>query len=243
MRILLVTVLLMAGLVFCQEDGAAEPEKAFSGSVSLSVVSKYLWRGYNLHDNIALQPGAEAVYKEFTLGFWGSENLIEEETRGFAEADFYFSWDKTLPCCEKLALSAGYNLYTYPVSYDIEDQAVDHELSLGLAVDVMAAPYLIYYLSPTDQFDGMQSQYLEIGGSHDIEVRENFTVGLSATAGYAFYKDENDEWEGDASVLGFSVSPVYSTVVDVNPVLFYQVPLGEDYEADFYAGLTVSYGF
>ena len=104
MKILLITVLLTVGFAFCLEDSATEPEKSFSGSVSLSTVSKYLWRGGVSHDNPALQPGLEGSWKDLTAGFWGSVNFGEGEAKGFGEADFYISYDKTLPMNEKLVV-------------------------------------------------------------------------------------------------------------------------------------------
>lgn len=234
------SLLILAGLLFCQEKGKTEEKKDFSASVSGAVVSRYLWRGQNQHDNAAFQPSAEAVWKNLTAGLWGSINFFEKETKGFAEADFYLSYDKPLLFNEKLALSAGYNLYTYPVTYNVKDQAVDHEFSAGLALKVIASPYIIYYLSPTDRFDGMQRQYIEAGVSRDKEFTENFKISLAATAGYALART-GDSWKGNASVLGLSITPTYSTAVDLTPILFYQVPLSDGYQSSFYAGLTVSY--
>ncbi|OGS34857.1 MAG: hypothetical protein A2293_07020 [Elusimicrobia bacterium RIFOXYB2_FULL_49_7] len=228
--------------VIAQENAepalAAEEGKCFGLNFSLSGVNRYLWRGGKAYDGLALQPAVEASYGDFTLGNWNDVNLGDDENNGFAEADFYFSYDKALPCCEKLALSAGYNLYTYPVSYDVEEEAVDHEFSLGLAVDMVGSPYLTYFISPTDGMDGLQYQYLELGGSHDVELRENLNLSLAGTVGYAI----PNEGDATATVIGLSISPVYSTVMEIAPIFFYQIPLGDDFESDFYAGLTVSYG-
>ena len=56
MKIVMCLVMFVAGFAFTQDEAAGEPEKAFSGSVSLSGVSKYLWRGWTLHDNAAVTP-------------------------------------------------------------------------------------------------------------------------------------------------------------------------------------------
>ena len=234
MKNILIVTFLSAGLLFCQEAA----EKAFSGNISLSAVNRYLWRGKILHDNPALQPGVEGTWKDLTLGFWGSVNLGEGEAKGFGEADFYLSYDRAMPMNEKLAFSAAYNLYTYPVWYDLQDEEYDHEFSLSFSADVPATPYLSYSIAPSNEFDGLQWQYFELGGTHDIEVKENFSVGIGASAGYGLA-----EGEAGFSVLGLSVSPAYRTVVDINPVIFYQVPLGKDYDSDFYIGLTVAYNF
>ena len=74
-------------LIFFTIQSAAASEPAWSVNAYTEGVSKYLWRGWNLHDNFAVQPGLELGIGNGAIGVWGSYNLVEEETKGLAEIE------------------------------------------------------------------------------------------------------------------------------------------------------------
>lgn len=236
----LAAVVVCAVFAFAQEE-SAQAEKSWSLSLNGGVVSKYLWRGFSLHDGPAFHPSIEFSSHGLTAGFWESYNFGDEETSGFAEADYYVSYAKALPFAEACELSLGYSHYTYPTSFG-EDGSWNGEWSVGLSYDAISAPTLTYYVGPASGYDGLVSQYLDLGLSHEFGIMENLTANPTLNAGFGMYYDDiGAEWLSDLSVLGIGASATYSHVVDITPELLFQVPLSDGYENDFYFGLSIGY--
>jgi len=93
--------LLMLGThtpVFCAEE-AEKP----SGSMSVSMLSKYVWRGYELSkDSIVIQPSITASYMGFGINLWGNldtdqdMDLFGEEGANWNETDLTLSYGGSL---------------------------------------------------------------------------------------------------------------------------------------------------
>jgi len=73
--------------LFAQSDTI----RPISASVSVDLVSHYVWRGQDYGHKPSLQPGLSATWKDFTLGFWGAYRLAGS---GDHETDFYI--EKTI---------------------------------------------------------------------------------------------------------------------------------------------------
>jgi hypothetical protein len=211
-------------------------EQEWSVNAYTEGVSRYLWRGQNLHDNFAMQPGLELCIGNGAIGVWGSYNLVEEETKGLAEVDYYTSYSMPLPFLKLCEATAGFFIYTYPSLFGTYNEEFSVEGVFGMAVDVPASPALTYY------FDAKYGQYVELEVSHEHAFGECFTVAPKATAGYGMVQDPaTAEWSGNPSVLALMASATYSTAVDITAKVAGQVPLQEDYEADLFFGLGISY--
>ena len=170
-----------------KDDDADETEKPWGLNVTVDGVTKYLWRGWNLHDNFAVQPSAEFSYKNFTVGAWGSLNMgYDDIETSFGEIDPYIGFAHELGVGE---LSAGYTLYK-----TLGDEGtMSHEPYVGVSFDVPLSPSLTYYLGLTSGFDTLSYHYFELGLSYEQEVNEQTAMGFEAAAGYNIAKDYETE--------------------------------------------------
>ncbi len=242
----LVLVVVCAVFAFAQED-LTQAEKSWSLSLNGGVVSKYLWRGVNLHDGPAFQPGVEFSSHGVTAGFWSSYNFGDEG--GFAEADYYLNYGKAVPFAKACEVTLGYSHLTYPTEFGGKE-SWEGEWSVELSFDVFSSPTIGYFLIPANDYRGVVSQYFDLGLSHEFEVMKNLTASPTVNVGFAMkYADATAEWSSDFSVLGLGASATYNSVVSITPQLFYQVPLSDavdgegetKYENNFYFGLSVGY--
>ena len=106
--------LLMLGAnapVFGAEEEAEKP----SGSMSVSMLSKYVWRGYELSkDSIVIQPSITASYMGFGINLWGNldtdqdADLFGEDGANWNETDLTLSYGGT---AGMVSYSAGYIYY------------------------------------------------------------------------------------------------------------------------------------
>ncbi len=91
---------------------AEDEDNAISATLTASIVSKYLWHGYDvLDDHAAFQPSAELGWRNFALGVWGSFSLAG----GFEnvdELDYYAGYSHSFWTDRRCAI-AGQILYTY----------------------------------------------------------------------------------------------------------------------------------
>ena len=81
---------------------AAEEAKT-TGSVAVSALSQYIWRGYEMSRNsIVVQPSVTVGYKGFAANFWGNLDTKpydagrKEFPGAWNETDFTLSYTKTL---------------------------------------------------------------------------------------------------------------------------------------------------
>ncbi len=243
-----IAVLIFTGLLFAQKADGAAP-KPWSLGVNTGFVSKYLWRGANLHDRPAFQPALEFSAHGIRAEFWASYNLGDEAGSGFAQADYNLSYSGVLPFLRSLEAGIGYSHNTYPTLFG-QEASWKMEWSLRLCYDIISAPTLTYSIVPVGAYDDAQSQYFDLGFSHEFDVRKDLAVTPVLQMGFAMENDLDDnKWSSNFSALGIGISSTYRTIVDVTPALYFQLPLSTVadglgnrlYERDFYFGLNVGY--
>lgn len=64
---------------------------ALSATVSVDLVSHYIWRGQDYGQTPSVQPGLSATWKDFTLGYWGAYRIA-----GSGDHEFDFYLEKTV---------------------------------------------------------------------------------------------------------------------------------------------------
>ncbi len=200
-------------------------------SISADLFDKYLWRGQNLHDGFALQPGAELESGAFTAGLWGTQNFGDQPSAGFSELDVYGSYSLTCPLVKKASLDLGAIAYIVPESMNDFKSGYFFESTLSYSLDYLTAPSLSYSL------DEDLAQYLDLGFSHDLELPKSFSLTAFLNSGLSVSKN----WDFTPTVTVPSVCVTYSTVVDISLTMSGQVPLHDSYESDYLIGLGVSY--
>lgn len=209
-------------------------EDKVTGSASVSVFNRYIFRGYELSSkSIVVQPAASISYKGFSAGFWGNIDNNEHITQSFAgspnrlgeksfnEVDLTISYTYNI---EKLALTGGYIYYSIKYAPETE------ELFLSASYDVITKPTLTIYRDITS-FPGT---YINLSLSHSEKIYKDITLDLGASAGYFSGDDDAFRTEGgtgkkyrafhDGMVkAGFTI-PVAKNL-SVQPVAQYWFPL------------------
>ena len=85
---------------------AAPAEDKPTGSLSISGLSKYVWRGYeNTKNSVVVQPSLTVGYKGFSANIWGN---IDTKPYSTTDASYSSAWTET-----DLTLSYTCLLYTF----------------------------------------------------------------------------------------------------------------------------------
>lgn len=235
----------------------AEEDKP-TACADVSVLSKYVWRGFELSDDsIVIQPSATVSYKGFSFNLWGN---LDTDTDWGDESDFNET-DWTLSYATNIgpvALDAGYIYY----GLDYGDDAQEFYVSAGL--DVLLAPTLTIYREVAD----LQGWYLNFGISHSCELGKGITLDLAGSVGY--YRSEDDDFvEVDDNLnpttdkyrnfhdalISVALTVPYGEYITFSPIIAYSFPLCDEADdlitagslsddSDFlYGGVTLAIAF
>ena len=220
-----------------------QEEDKVTGEIDLSVLSAYIWRGYEQsRHSVVVQPAVTASYKGFSLNVWG--NL---DTRPYSAVDAkyaanYTETDYTITYSKKfgiLQVTPGYIYYGLGAPYAGGTAPLDsQELFLTLGLDTILQPTLTAY----KEIDHYRQWYFLLGVSHTIEFNKIVSLKLAASASYLLSTDEttyakydsnslpttdkyNNFHDGTASV---SLPIVVYKTLSVTPTVSYVFPLCND---------------
>ena len=230
---------------------ASAEEETPTGDLSVSLLSKYVWRGYELsNDSIVVQPSLTAGYKGFGFNLWGNldtdqdEEIFGTDGANFNETDMTLSYDGS-------AGIVGYSIgYIY---YGLDGVDDTQEIYAGVSVDTIAAPSLTIYRD-YDEFPGW---YVNLSASHSFPVTEAISVDVGGHISYLMVDETStmadpgdptseysDFHDGQVSV---SASIPVTEYLSVTPELYYSFPLGSDasdvIDDQIYGGITLSMAF
>lgn len=225
------TLVILMLLTLISAATAAE-EKAISFGLSADYYGKYVWRGQDLDDDPAFQPGITASYGGLTAGIWG--NLETTKYNGnsgeFTEVDYSLDYSFDLPELEGVGFSIGAIYYDFPHT----TAPGTTELYWGLSFDVPLSPSITVY-HDIDEADGA---YVSLGLSHSIEkiceLSPEMPVGMEigANLGWGSSNYNKYYWGLDSSKfndLAFSVAfPVSMDGWTLSPSLNYVTLLSSD---------------
>ncbi|MCE1199576.1 MAG: hypothetical protein LWW85_11455 [Marinilabiliales bacterium] len=164
------------------ESSLAQSDNKVSVEVNADFVSRYIWRGTDIGNGPAIQPGATVTWKNFTLGTWASYPL---NGKGEAETDFYLS--KTIGFA-KIDL---WDYWSFGESgdsrfWDYREATTSHLLEAQLLLSGndklpfhLLMSYLCYGADPS------RSLYLELQYDHKTEYADfSAFAGLQAKGNY-----------------------------------------------------------
>ncbi len=234
MKSLKVLVLTMMLLVVSASIVYAEDK--VTGSASIGVFNKYVFRGYEFSSkSVVVQPAVTVSYKGFSAGFWGNIDSNEHTTQSFAgspnrlgesfnEVDLTLSYTYSIG---SLGLTGGYIYYGTKYAPETE------ELFLSAGYDVITKPTLTIYRDITS-FPGT---YINLSLSYSEKIYKDVTLDLGASAGYFAGDDDAFRTEGgtgkkyrafhDGMVkAGFTI-PVAKNL-SLQPVAQYWFPLSDN---------------
>jgi hypothetical protein len=238
----------------------AEEKKDFSGEVSVSALSQYIWRGQELsRHSMVLQPSFTLGYKGFSANIWGNWDSAPyfKGKSHWNETDYTLSYENE------------YRLLNYGVGfmhYDMVDEENSQEVCLKLGLNVLLNPTLTVY----KEIEHDLYTYFLFAVSHSIPLSKRLELSLSASAGYLVSDDAVEYPEIDKhgqetgrkfknihdGTLTVSLPYVVFENFTITPTLSYTFPLCSEarremkyfsmtgHDSDFlYGGLIFTYSF
>lgn len=241
----------------------AEEEKP-TADLSVSALSKYVWRGFEYsNDSIVIQPSMTVGYKGFSANVWGnvdtdvySADPTVSTTNAWNETDFTLAYDWTVG---PVGMTAGY------IYYGLDGFEDTQEIFAKASLDTILAPTVAVYRD----FDHAPAWYVTFGVSHSVPLTEKIGLDLGAQVGYLSADDVDDIEEVDSSFAGTgneysgfhdglltaSITIPVGEYISVTPGVNYSFPLsskaGDLIESSsmsgkdnfVYGGVTVSMAF
>lgn len=246
----------------------AEEEKP-TADLSVSALSKYVWRGYELSkDSLVLQPSMTVGYKGFGFNLWGNldtneHEFLTEEADGstgpdansmsWNETDMTISYDTS---CSFADYGVGY------IYYSVDGLPDTQEVYVTATLKTLLSPSLTIYRD----YDAVPGWYITAGVSHSVPVSGDLSLDLGARVGYYDIDDESTLAEPDDpsdaysgfhdGLLSASMTFPVGEYFSVTPEIYYSFPLSSDAEdvieagsanlkdSDFiYGGVTLSMSF
>ncbi len=188
------TAIFLAGTVLT----ASAEEEAPSADLSVSLSSKYVWRGYELsNDSIVIQPSMTVGYKGFGFNLWGNldtdqdTELFGTDGSNWNETDMTLSYDGS-------AGIVGYSLgYIY---YGLDGADDTQEIYAGVSVDTIAAPSLTIYRD-YDEFPGW---YVNLAVGHSFPITETISLDIGGHVSYLMTDEATTMADPDDPTIEYS---------------------------------------
>ena len=129
-----------------------QEEDKVTGQVDLSVLSAYIWRGYEqTRDSAVVQPAVTVSYKGFSVNVWGNLDT-KPYFQGTADPNYASTWnetDYTLSYTRTMGLfnvGGGYIYYALgALNKDWPKRADAQELYLTVSLNTILSPSLTVY--------------------------------------------------------------------------------------------------
>jgi len=231
---------------------AEEAEDKVEFGITADYYGKYIWRGQNLNDDPAFQPGFSAAYKGFTAGIWGSlETTDIFDNKGeFTEVDYYADYSADVPGVEGLGFSIGFIYYDFPNT----DLLATTELYWGFSYDTFLSPSIKFY-HDIDEAEGL---YVSAGIGHSIDLGEDAPIGidLGASIGWGDTNYNEYYWGTDSSgfndLLLSAAFPFEIGGLSITPSVKYSILIDSDIkdadtyssdDSEFFVGIGLSMAF
>jgi hypothetical protein len=162
-------------------------EEKPTGDFTVSAMSQYFWRGYELSRNsIVVQPSATIGYKGFSANVWGNLDTRPyysgtgdtSYTSTLNETDLTLSYTKSLGLFN---LGAGYIYYSLgSLNKDALKRADAQEIFATVSLNTILSPTLTAY----KEIDHYRNWYFLFGVSHAFELNKIISLKLAASASY-----------------------------------------------------------
>ncbi len=181
-------MLLLMFLVLSFSRVSVHAEDKVTGSASVGLFNRYIFRGYEIGSNsVVIQPALSVSYKGFSLTLWGNIDSNEHSTQSFSpdndghksfnEIDMTFSYTYGI---ERLSLTGGY------IYYGTKYTAETEELFISATYDMFLKPTLSIYRD-INEYTGT---YINLSVAHSVPVYKDIILDLGASAGYFVGDDE-----------------------------------------------------
>jgi len=173
------------------KEPAAAPapasEEKPTGDFTVTVMSQYFWRGYELSRNsVVIQPSMTIGYKGFSVNLWGNLDT-KPYFAGTGDTNYSNTWnetDLTLSYTKTLGLfnvGGGYIYYALgSLNKDAPKRADSQELFVTVSLNTLLSPTLTVY----KEIDRYKQWYFLLGISHVFELNQVASLKLGASASY-----------------------------------------------------------
>lgn len=230
---------------------ASAEEEAPSADLSVSLLSKYVWRGYELSDDsIVIQPSMTVGYKGFGFNLWGNLDTDQDmalygvDGGNWNETDMTLSYDGS-------AGMVGYGVgYIY---YGLDGAADTQEIYASIGLDTIAAPSLTIYRD----FDEYEGWYVNLAVGHSFPITDAISLDVGGHVSYLAADDAatladpddptNEYSDFHDGQISISATIPITELISVTPELYYSFPLGSDADEiiddHIYGGVTLSMAF
>jgi hypothetical protein len=166
---------------------AAASEEKPTGDVTVTAMSQYFWRGYELSRNsVVIQPSMTVGYKGFSVNLWGNLDT-KPYFAGTGDTNYSNTWnetDLTLSYTKTLGLfnvGGGYIYYALgSLNKDAPKRADSQELFATVSLNTLLSPTLTMY----KELDRYKQWYFLLGISHTFELNKVASLKLGASASY-----------------------------------------------------------
>ncbi len=205
----------------------AKPE----ASADIALLSKYIWRGFELSDGgVVMQPSATVSYQGFSLNLWGNldTNYYMNDDAEFSETDMTLSYATGIG---PVGLDIGYIYYAL-------DGSDTGEIYISAGLDTFLSPSVSIYRD-IDAFPGW---YVNVGVSHSIELGNGMTLDLSASLGYMDV-DDTDYQEFHDGLISVGLTIPLGQYLSLSPIVAYSYGLSSKADAAFAAGPSAESSF
>ena len=261
-RTLFVVMILMGAATFIVPvPAAAAEEEGPTASAEAAILSKYVWRGFELSDDsIVIQPSATVSYRGFGFNLWGNLDTDFAGSSGaddaeLNETDWTLSYDTAVG---PVSLGVGY------IYYALDGIRDSQEFYVSAGLDTLLAPTLTVYRE-VSHYPGW---YVNLGISHSFGLPRDMSLDVAGSVAYYHYDDDSfKEVDDDLNPTNDTYSNFHDGLVSVGltipineyfavtPGVSYSFPLTD--EADnfitassfsddsdfFYGGVTISFAF
>ncbi len=160
-------------------------EEGPTASGDVAFLNKYVWRGWQYSDeSIVIQPSLTVEYKGFSVNMWGNldtdvddSNEANSEDSEWNETDFTLAYDTSMGDFD---VGVGYIYY----GLDAADDAEEFYISLSAAKCPLSTTLTVYR-----EIAAAQGWYLNLSFSRSIELGNDLSLDLGASAGYYYSED------------------------------------------------------
>ncbi len=199
-------------------------EDKVTGSASVGVFNRYIFRGYEIGSHsLVIQPTLSVSYKGFSLTLWGNIDSNEHLTQSFSpdneghksfnETDLTLSYTYGI---KRLSLTGGY------IYYGTKYTAETEELFISVSYDMLLKLTLSIYRD-INEYGGT---YLNLSVAHSVPVYKDITFDLGASAGY--FVGDDEYWNTYESSTGDYTGNKYRTLHDGMIKVGFTIPVAKN---------------
>jgi len=235
--LVMVMAVFASGTLYAEEQPAAAPAApeaatpapaapAVTGSAAMSILSHYVFRGYELSkSSVVFQPSVTINYSGFSVNAWSNIDTSEHATQNFSpvvtsrghnnfdETDLTLSYTYNI---DKLALTGGFIYYGTQYAPETE------EVFISGTYDMIAHPTLAIYRD-VNHYPGT---YFNLSFSQSIPVCKisNGDVTLDLGTGFGYEAGSSNFWDTYVADKGY-IGGKYSAFHDGNVKVGFTVPV------------------